>query len=86
MRRGDGEYITYKSRRQRGEENIFHSKEEEEEGQPEVEEEEDMGDKNETPEDSAMHILNDLARGKATTGTTHDTINCQHSSKSKPWG
>jgi hypothetical protein len=31
MRHGDREYITYRSRRQRGAENIFHSEEEEEE-------------------------------------------------------
>jgi hypothetical protein len=62
MRREDREYITYKSRRHKGSENIFQSGSEEED-QPEAEKEGDMGDNNEIPEDSSMHILNDLARG-----------------------
>lgn len=57
------EYITYKSRRQRGSENLFHS-EEEEEDQSKAEKEGDMWDNNDRPEDNAMHILNDLARGQ----------------------
>jgi hypothetical protein len=50
---GDGTHITYRRRRYRGAENIFQS---------ESEGEEDMGDKNEQPEDIALHILNNLAR------------------------
>jgi hypothetical protein len=49
----DREYITY--RRQRGIDNIFHSK---------LEEEKNMGNKNELPMDSTLNILNDLARGQ----------------------
>jgi hypothetical protein len=45
---GDEEgYITYRSRRQRGEENIFNQEEIVEENQPEAEQEEVMGDNNE---------------------------------------
>jgi hypothetical protein len=47
MNQGDEEgYITYKSRRQRGVENIFHQEEEVEENQLEVEQEVAMGDQN----------------------------------------
>jgi hypothetical protein len=63
MRREERAYITNRSRKQKGSENIFQSGSEEED-QPEVEKEGDMGDNNEKPEESAMHILNDLARGK----------------------
>jgi len=52
---GDETHITYHRWRYRGEEKKFHS---EEEGQPEVVEEEDTGDRNETPKDSSMHMLN----------------------------
>jgi hypothetical protein len=64
MRRGYGEYITYRSRSRQGVEDIFHSKEEEEKGQLEVEEEECMGYNNERPKDSVVTILNDLSSGK----------------------
>jgi len=52
---GDGDYITY--RRRRGVGNIFHL-------ESELEAEGSMGDKNEQPDDNAMHILNDLVRGQ----------------------
>jgi hypothetical protein len=48
-------HITYRRRRYRGAENILQSK---------SEGEEDMKDINEKLDDSAMHILNDLARGQ----------------------
>jgi len=55
MTTGDREYITYKSRRQGADDNIFHS---------ESEEEENMGDMNEWYEGNTMSILNDLGREK----------------------
>jgi hypothetical protein len=58
---GDEEgYITYRSRRQRGVENIFNQEDEVEENQLEVEQEEVMGDNN---EDMALQILEGLANG-----------------------
>jgi hypothetical protein len=50
---GDRIHITYRRRRYKGAENIFQS---------ESKGEEDMGDRNEHQDDSAIHILNDLAR------------------------
>jgi hypothetical protein len=59
-RQGDGGYITYRSRRKQGAENIFHS--EEEVDQPEATQEGDMGDNDN--EDRAMQILEGLVSGK----------------------
>jgi len=55
MTPGEETYITYKSRRQRGVESLFHS---------ELEEEEDTGDINEQHKGNTMNILKDLARGQ----------------------
>jgi len=60
-RQGDKGYITYKSRRQQGTYNIFHTEQEEEVNQPEAEQEGNMGDNN---EDRALQILEGLANGK----------------------
>jgi hypothetical protein len=61
MNQGDREgYITYKSRRQRGEKNIFHQ-EGVEENHLEVEQEVAMGDQN---EDNALQILEGIQNGQ----------------------
>jgi hypothetical protein len=63
MNQGDEEgYITYRSRRQRGAENIFNQEEIVEENQPEAEQEEvAMGDQN---EDRALQILEGIQNGQ----------------------
>jgi hypothetical protein len=74
MNQGDKErYITYRSRRQRGAENIFNQEEIVEENQPEAEQEEVMGDNN---EDRALQILEGISQWAATVGTTFDTVDC----------
>ena len=60
MRRGNGRYITYRSRRQRGAEDIFNEEGEIRENQSKAEQEEFMGDNN---EDKAIQILEGLATG-----------------------
>ena len=61
MRQGSNRYITYRSRRQRGVEDIFNEEGEIRENQPEEEQEEIMWDNN---EDIAIHVLEGLVIGK----------------------